>query len=167
VLPVELQFQLPQIVCATLADRPAAASPDRLPTVACDGELKYRLDEAKVTGGGVAGGVAELSRVSAEWYVQLTFTVAGQARWTALSEEAVQNPDGDCQASGAGGTCQVAIVLDGTVLSAPQIIDVIRGPAQITGSYSETEARLLAAQLGHGELPLVLGIDSFGADPAG
>jgi preprotein translocase subunit SecD len=44
---------------------------------------------------------------------------------------------------------------------------VIRGPAQITGSYSETEARLLAAQLGHGELPLVLGIDSFGADPAG
>jgi preprotein translocase subunit SecD len=167
VLPVELQFQLPQIVCATLADRPAAASPDRLPTVACDGELKYRLDEAKVTGGDIAGGVAELSTVSAEWYVELTFTESGQARWTALSEEAVQNPDGACQISGAGGSCQVAIVLDGTVISAPQVIDVIRGPAQITGGFSRAEAELLAAQLGHGELPLVLQIDSFGADPAG
>jgi preprotein translocase subunit SecD len=167
VLPVELQFRLPQIACATLADRPAVASPDRLPTVACDGELKYRLAEAKVTGGDLAGAVADYQEVNADWYVQLTFTEAGQARWTALSEEAVQNPDGACESLGTDGSCLVAIVLDGTVLSAPQITGVIRGPAQITGGFARAEAELLAAQLGHGELPLVLEIDSFGADPAG
>ena len=50
---------------------------------------------------------------------------------------------------------QVAIVLDGLVVSAPSIREAIpSGNAQITGSFSQVEAQDLANVLKYGALPL-------------
>ena len=50
---------------------------------------------------------------------------------------------------------QVAIVLDGLVVSAPRINEAIpSGNAQITGSFTQVEAQDLANVLKYGALPL-------------
>ena len=50
---------------------------------------------------------------------------------------------------------QVAIVLDGVVVSAPRINEaILGGSAQITGSFSQLEAQDLANVLKYGSLPL-------------
>ena len=56
---------------------------------------------------------------------------------------------------------QFAIVLDGSVVSAPTMNAVITdGKAQITGSFTEDEAKFLSQQLKYGALPVSFSIDS-------
>jgi len=56
---------------------------------------------------------------------------------------------------------RLAIVLDGTVYSAPVIQNVISGGrAQITGNFSATEAKQLAVIINCGNLPVKIKIDS-------
>jgi hypothetical protein len=70
-------------------------------------------------------------------------------------------PDTWVRVPGDAGNCLVAIVLDNQVLSAPQIISVITGAAQIAGAFTADGARRLAAKLQHGALPLALEIQSI------
>lgn len=62
---------------------------------------------------------------------------------------------------------QLAIVLDGNVITAPTIQDeIIGGKAQITGSYSVQEANELARSLKYGALPVaieLIGTQTIGA----
>ena len=51
---------------------------------------------------------------------------------------------------------QLAIVLDGEVLSAPRINAAIRGSGQITGDFTKEEAESLAIQMRYGALPVPL-----------
>jgi preprotein translocase subunit SecD len=56
---------------------------------------------------------------------------------------------------------QFAIVLDGVVLSAPQVNGPITGgKAEISGSFTKQEAQQLAAQVNTGALPVRLSVSS-------
>jgi len=153
-IPAQLQFMVPNVTCTMLNGRAPGALDD--PTdavVACDhvGTTKYALDVAKVHGPDIASAQAKNDAGAGGWVVNLHFTGTGQARWTALTQEAMQNAS---QSGGPGGA-QVAIVLDNEVLSAPQIQSVITGDAIISGGgIDQSEATVIALELRYGALPV-------------
>ncbi|CAB4888994.1 unannotated protein [freshwater metagenome] len=80
------------------------------------------------------------------WTVALTFDGDGTKAFGALTTRVT---------SLTSPLNQVAIVLDGLVVSAPSINEAIpSGNAQITGNFSQTEAQDLANVLKYGALPL-------------
>jgi hypothetical protein len=149
VLPTAMQFNVPAISCAQLDGRPADVTPDAR-IVVCDASAdeptKYLLDAATVTNADVRG--ASTSLDDGLWEVDVSFTRTGQSAWTDLTRQlydAYQNN---------GGFRQVALVLDGIVIVAPNIDGVIDGPAVI-GSADDNERALsvaLAAQINNGPL---------------
>jgi preprotein translocase subunit SecD len=166
-VPGELRFRkvlesVPALgSCAQLGDRPSGTVPADQPDTACDAEFLYELAPATVTDVDVATARAEISELDGRWVISVEFTEQGQGRWTELTREASTNAGGECRSTGDQGNCLVAIVLDNVVIWAPQVIDVISGPVDITGDFSADEARLLAAQLAHGSQPLALEIESY------
>ncbi len=87
------------------------------------------------------------------WSVSLEFNGRGASRFAEITTENVGR--------------RLAIVLDGTVYSAPVIQTAItQGRAEISGSFSPEEAKRLAGVIQSGNLPVTINIDSeFGADP--
>jgi preprotein translocase subunit SecD len=116
--------------------------------VACDqdGSAKYVLEKAAVTGTAIDSATSGVEPSTGEWLVQLSFKGQGPDQWskvttTAFNSEAPRN--------------QVAMVLDGVVISAPVIQEPITGGrAQISGSFTQVTATELANQLKYGALPL-------------
>jgi preprotein translocase subunit SecD len=109
------------------------------------------LDPAKVTAADVAGANVELQAVPG-WSVTIKFTPSGQARWTALTRDAVADSPSD----------QVAIVVDNLVISAPTIQDVITGDAAVSGAEMDRDAASrLGALLRSGPLPVMLVVSSI------
>jgi hypothetical protein len=163
VLPPTLQFLVPQIECRTLEARPVGSvALQSGPVVACDMYgSKYLLDQARVSDADMASAVARWNGPAHMWMVDLQLNAGGIPKWTALTEEAFHNTGGACIVSqprdaDAGGTvCQVAFVVDNTVLSAPANQAVIRESALITGG-TETETKQLAADLKYGRMPVQL-----------
>jgi preprotein translocase subunit SecD len=83
---------------------------------------------------------------AAGWYVSLDFNGEGATKFGALTSSVTGL---------AAPQNQVAIVLDGLVVSAPRINEAINGgSAQITGSFTKVEAEDLANVLKYGALPL-------------
>ena len=117
--------------------------------VACDraGTAKYILAPAEVLGRQISKASAGLDAQSGSaWYVSLTFNGEGTAAFGAITARVT---------SLASPLNQVAIVLDGLVVSAPRINEAIpSGSAQITGSFTQLEAQDLANVLKYGALPL-------------
>lgn len=117
--------------------------------VACsrEGGSKYILAPAEVLGRQVSKASAGLDTQGGSiWYVSLTFNDEGTKAFGALTTRVT---------SLASPQNQVAIVLDGLVVSAPRINEPIpSGNAQITGSFTQTEAADLANVLKYGALPL-------------
>lgn len=116
-------------------------------TVACDAQQKesYLLWPAELTNADVASAteMADVSRQPAgQWSVNISWTAAGQRRF----HQATQRSLG----------MQVAFVVDGVVESAPVIGKPVDGDAQITAMMDEAQARLLAALIGNGALPVAL-----------
>src|SRR4051794_5469030 len=114
-------------------------------TVACDkeGATKYLLKPATVIGTDVSGASATIPQTQGgvgQWTVDVQFTGSGQAKFTRLTEVTTGK--------------QVAIVLDGIVQSAPTINERISGSAQISGSFTQSDAEDLANILKYGALPL-------------
>ena len=112
-----------------------------------DGGAKYILAGAEVLGRQVSKATAAVDPTTGgNWFVSLTFDGEGTKAFgdqtaRVVSLTAPQN--------------QVAIVLDGLVVSAPRINEAIRGgSAQITGSFKQLEAQDLANVLKYGSLPL-------------
>jgi preprotein translocase subunit SecD len=108
--------------------------------IACaeDGTAKYVLAPAELTGSAVRSARAEAPGASqSEWRVEVAMVSA--ARWANVTEKYVGQ--------------QIAIVLDGVVQSAPTINERLPdGKATISGSFTEAEARELAAVLVSGAL---------------
>ena len=127
----------------TGADSPAET------IVACsrDGGAKYILGPAEVLGQQVSSAEAGYDPSQGlAWYVSLAFNREGTKAFGAITTRvtSLQSP-----------LNQVAIVLDGLVVSAPRINEPIpSGNAQITGSFSQVEAQDLANVLKYGALPL-------------
>jgi preprotein translocase subunit SecD len=123
-----------------------------LPTdviVVCDraGGTKYILAPAEVLGRQISKASAGLdTQGGSAWYVSLTFNNEGTSAFGALTTRVTTLPE---------PTNQVAIVLDGLVVSSPRITEAIpSGNAQITGSFTQLEAQDLANVLKYGALPL-------------
>lgn len=165
VLPIGMQFSVPQVTCEKLNQRPAGSiqAADQ-PAVACEegGNSKYILDAAKVLGTDLANAGASIDTTAgAAWKVDLTFSSDGSKKWTDLTREAFNNDGGACKVTqpnkntSGSEVCMVAVVLDNTIVSAPAIQGVLSTTSEISGGgFTKTTATLLANQLKFGALPL-------------
>jgi preprotein translocase subunit SecD len=118
---------------------------------------KYALDVAKVQGKQVTAASAGLSTTSNQWQVNLSLNSAGAAAFSTLTSHLYNTYYSAGQAGDQNSAIldQVAIALDGNVVSAPQIQGAIPGGnAQITGSFTQQQATQLQDQLKFGSLPL-------------
>ncbi|GAA3031442.1 protein translocase subunit SecD [Streptosporangium longisporum] len=139
--------QFETLDCAKDAGKGAQDAPDKQ-YVGCstDGSAKYVLEKAAVTGTSIDSASSGVDQTTGEWLVQLSFKGQGPDQWskvttTAFNSQAPRN--------------QVAMVLDGVVISAPVIQEPITGGrAQISGSFTQATADELANQLKFGALPL-------------
>ncbi|GII88073.1 protein translocase subunit SecD [Sphaerisporangium siamense] len=116
--------------------------------VACsdDGVAKYILDKAAVKGTEVAGASSGVDSTTGEWIVQVTFKSAGAGQFAKITGQITSAPQ---------PRNQLAMVLDGVVISAPVIEEPIPGgQARISGSFTQKTADDLANQLKYGALPL-------------
>ncbi|MFC4060377.1 protein translocase subunit SecD [Planomonospora corallina] len=111
-----------------------------------DGVAKYVLEKAAVTGTAIDTADAGVEPSTGEWLVQLSFKGQGPQQWSQVTTTAFNS---------AEPRNQIAIVLDGVVISAPVIQQPITGGrAQISGSFTQVTATELANQLKYGALPL-------------
>ena len=118
-----------------------------IPIVTCDDQgQKYLLSPAQIEGTDITSASAGAPG-----------SQQGQVQWTVNLQ--LKNPGSDVQLklsqAMAGTSDQFAIVLDGQVISAPTFDGVIpNGTSQITGNFSESEAKSLATSLKYGALPI-------------
>ncbi|MEX2551685.1 MAG: protein translocase subunit SecD [Actinomycetota bacterium] len=118
-----------------------------------DGQ-RLRLGPTAVSGGALRDAAAVIDTSSGAWSVQVEFTNSGGEEWADLTGNAACATPGDPQR-------RLAIVLDGMVISSPQVDPQIvcdegitGGRTFITGSFSEEEAKELALLLRAGALPV-------------
>jgi preprotein translocase subunit SecD len=111
-------------------------------------QIRYQLGPAAFTGRGVSGAKAQFQGGTQGWVVVLSLRDDGEQAFNQLAQESF--PKQPPQNS-------VAIVLDGIVQSAPAFQEPqFDGDVQISGDFSETEARDLATVLQYGALPVQL-----------
>ncbi|QGF25242.1 protein translocase subunit SecD [Raineyella fluvialis] len=126
------------------------------PLMTCDreGTTKYLLGPTVVTGNQVTNASAGIPQNQLQWVVSLEFDQAGTKLFADATTQLAQGVPSK----------QFAIVLDGKVVSAPQVNEVIpNGRAQIDGGstgFTQQAAQNLASVLKYGALPLSLSIDS-------
>ncbi|MFF0189565.1 protein translocase subunit SecD [Streptomyces sp. NPDC005244] len=114
-----------------------------------------RLRAPALTGTDVASADALFDReTGAGWHVAVDFKGAGRDGWARLTGAAACRPAGD-------PARRVAIVLDGKVISSPQVDPSVPcgsgiggGATRISGSFDGTEARELALLIQGGALPV-------------
>jgi preprotein translocase subunit SecD len=134
-------------VAANLEGTGADAPADTIVACSRDGGAKYILGPAEVLGTQVSSAEAGYDPTQGlAWFVSLSFNGEGTKAFGAITTRVTSLPS---------PLNQVAIVLDGLVVSAPRINEPIpSGNAQITGSFSQVEAQDLANVLKYGALPL-------------
>ncbi len=128
-----------------------------LPELGDDGEIvaRYFLGPTALTGEALQGADAVLGQVGlAEWTVDVVFR-GGEDGIDLFNQVALLCNVGDVTACPTG---QLAIVLDGLVVSAPTIQQPVfeRDQIQISGSFGDREAKDLALVLRYGALPVEL-----------
>ncbi|GIE77460.1 protein translocase subunit SecD [Actinoplanes philippinensis] len=168
-LDPKMQFNVPTIGCQQLDQRPNGAIDDiNSEVVACYQGAKVLLDKAEVVGDDISEAAPQLDSTTNQWVVSLDFKSEGQTKWAGLTRKAFQAGATEpcyiaASAFGSQGEvhCSVAVVLDKTVISAPQIQAVLTGKSQITGDFDAVSAKQLADQLNFGAIPV-----TFQAGPA-
>jgi preprotein translocase subunit SecD len=121
--------------------------------------LKYVLAPAKVLGSEVTGAQAGVENsqqsLSDKWQVNLSLNGKGGAAFGTLTEQ--MNSQYGNNGNATSPLDQLAVVLDGVVVSAPDIDQgaITGGSAQIT-YFPQAEATLLAQELNYGALPVTL-----------
>ncbi|GAA3725524.1 hypothetical protein GCM10022225_03030 [Plantactinospora mayteni] len=160
VLPADVLAVVPEVACAQLLARPVEARGDPGErSVTCDRAeppSRYLLDSAALSSAEVRDAKATMDEQGGGWLVTVSFTTAGQQRFTELTRAASSVPD---------GLNQVAIVVDDVVLSAPAVTTVLTGDVQISGSLTRSTAEALAGQLRSGALPVALRIVDLTSTP--
>lgn len=146
----ELNAKFATLDCSTNDARQGlgADTPEEtIVTCARSSATKYILGPAEVVGRQISKASAGLdSQAGNAWTVLLTFNGEGTTKFGNLTARVTSLP---------APQNQVAIVLDGLVVSAPRITEAIpSGNAQITGAFSQQEANDLANVLKYGSLPL-------------
>jgi len=156
----EIQEQFEKLDCTDPANLQGGGGDDPdAPLVTCgeDGTVKYILGPMEVDGVHISSASSGLmpgsnGSVTNEWGVFLNFDSVGAKEFRTTTErlitlEAPRN--------------QFAIVLDGLVVSAPQVNNAItNGEATISGSFTRESAATLANQLSFGALPVQYTVES-------
>jgi preprotein translocase subunit SecD len=146
----ELNAEFAALDCTKAANLQGAGTDRPTDTiVSCDqkGTGKFILAPAEVLGSDISKASAALNQSTGSgWFVVLDFTNEGTKKFAALTTRVT---------SLAAPQNEVAIVLDGLVVSAPRINEAITaGSAEITGSFTQSDATDLANVLKYGALPL-------------
>jgi SecD/SecF fusion protein len=140
---------------------PTTPPPTRLPDLARGGSLpdesgqSIQVGPVALSGAAIGGASAVVdSQGLGGWQVTIEFRGPGSRRWQQLTAEAACAPDGDPRR-------RIAIVLDGEVISSPQVASDVRcdvgiggGSTVITGRFTEAEANDLAVLVRAGALPV-------------
>lgn len=113
------------------------------------------LGPAALSGEGVETARAETApQEGPGWFVSIDFSDRATRSWEQLTGQAACSPSGDPQR-------RVAIVLDGKVISSPEVdvtaacqVGMIGDKIRITGQFSQAEARNLALLISGGALPV-------------
>ncbi|MGM7665803.1 protein translocase subunit SecD [Microbacterium sp. A93] len=130
----------------------AANAPADEPLITCDpfNSIKYILGPMELTGDSIDDATSGRDPTNGAWTVQLTLDNHGTEVFGEISQRLYQN-----KLAGLTPRDQFAFVLDGAVISAPQMNGVIlNGKPSISGSFTQESAETLADQLKYGALPL-------------
>jgi preprotein translocase subunit SecD len=114
------------------------------PLITCnrEGTEKFLLSPAIIEGTDLTDANYGIPQNSVQYVVNLDFNGHGRGIFA------------DATGTIAGTGQRFAIVLDGEVLSAPTASSRISGGAQITGDFTQEEAKSLATSLKYGSLPI-------------
>ncbi len=121
-------------------------------------DSKYKLGKAEITGADLKSATAQYVSAAATqtqvtqpgWRILFTLTKDGSKRFGDVTTRLAPPPG---QQTGK----QLAIVLDGVIQSAPSVNSPITGgQGEITGSFTEAQAKNLAVVLNSGALPVEL-----------
>jgi preprotein translocase subunit SecD len=123
---------------------PPSADDPAKPLVTCDSSgNKFLLSKAMIQGTQLKSASYGTPQNGVGWAVDLTFKSDARKTFATVTK----------QLSGTGRT--FAIVLDGKVLSYPQVTSpILDGNAQITGTFTQNQAKSLSNSLKYGALPL-------------
>ncbi|OCG75685.1 protein translocase subunit SecD [Microbacterium sediminis] len=137
--------------CANPDVDPASAPADD-PVIACDDQgSKYILGPVEITGDAIDDAFSTLQQNNGQWAVQLDLDDAGTEVFGQVSQRLYSIG----QAGANDPRSQFAFILDGAVISAPQMNAVILdGRPSISGTFTQETATALAEQLKFGALPL-------------
>lgn len=109
-----------------------------------------------IQGEEISGASAVQRDQSVEWVVAIDFNGEGGRTWADITGKAACNPSGDPKR-------RIAIVLDGEVISSPEVntdvgcdVGIRGGSTDITGNFTSEESKDLAALIEGGALPLEL-----------
>jgi preprotein translocase subunit SecD len=132
------------LTCAPNAKDPLEGNDDpKLPLVACGDHdtYKYLLEPEFLPGTEIADSNSAYDSQRGQWVVNLSFKSEGTKIWA------------DFTTKNQGQ--QAAFVLDTQVVSAPNIqVAIVDGNTQITGKFTQSEAKDLSDILKYGSLPL-------------
>ncbi|EID52625.1 protein translocase subunit SecD [Saccharomonospora xinjiangensis] len=138
------QEALSRLTCDARGLDPLAGNDDpKLPLVACDqdGTEKYVLSPVFLQGTAIDDASSVYNTQEGGWVVNLSFTRQGADTWADFTTQNIGQ--------------RAAFVLDTEVVSAPTINQAIAGgDTQITGQFTQAEAKNLADVLKYGSLPL-------------
>jgi len=154
-----LQAQYDAYQCSAANAEKAAVSATDKPLITCDvsGAYKYLLGPVEVTGSQIADATSGVIQTSTgastgQWAVYMTFNAAGTEAFGKVTTRL---------AGLTGARNQFAIVLDGSVISAPSTQSAITdGKPQISGGFTQKSAKTLADQLKYGALPIGFTVQS-------
>lgn len=153
-----LQAEFDSFQCGQNEDSVGQAPADQ-PLIACstDGTAKYILGPVEIDGSDISdatSGVATTQQGAStgQWVVDLTFNDEGTQAFSDVTTRLFGLQ---------GAQNQFAVVLDGSVITAPTTNAVITdGRAQISGSFTQDSAKTLADQLKFGALPIGFTVQS-------
>lgn len=154
-----IQNEFDNLDCSQEFREPGQVDDSNLPLVTCDSSLtqKYILGPVEVEGANIAdansGTVTTSTGASTnEWAVNIEFDEDGTDQFSKVTSRLFNL---------AEPRNQFAITLDGFIITAPRVNDVIpNGQAQITGSFTQESSQTLADSLKYGALPIGFEVQS-------
>ena len=167
----QVMYDFLTLDCSASADVKRVEGPADKPYAACDesGQIKYILGPVAVPGSDLTTAAAAIARnnngqSTGQWIVSLQFNHDGTEKFKETSTILYGYHDSDPQGSSFRGSPDrnsFAVVLDGTVITAPSMQAIIaNGEAQISGNFTAQSATALANQLQFGSLPLNFEVQS-------
>ncbi|MDR7252244.1 SecD/SecF fusion protein [Nocardioides sp. BE266] len=154
--------QIGQTAKLTIHEVLATAQPDAKPSkkgnevLPSDQGDTLEVGPTVIQGDEITGASSVQRQNSVDWVVAIDFNGKGGDTWADITGKAACNPSGDPKR-------RIAIVLDGEVISSPEVntgvgcdVGIRGGSTDITGSFTATESKDLAALIEGGSLPLEL-----------